>query len=103
MFAHKVCETYMEDSCVLEHGIKMACYRALEMLWLLEQRHFPTSQATSPCKKIFAIVQGIGKSRTENMDDKAKHHSFLEMALQGSTLQILGHIAMKTLEDFSAT
>ena len=54
------------------------------MLLLLEQGHIRRSQAQSPCKKIFTFVQRLGKCRTENMVDKAKHHSFLEMALQGS-------------------
>ena len=105
LFAHKVCETYMEDSCVLEHGIKMAATELWRCLWLLEQKTLSNKPSYKPMQENFCFCARDWKIQNrKNMDDKAKTTTaFWKWLCRDPTLQILGHIAMKTLEDFSAT
>ena len=84
LFAHKVCETYMEDSCVLEHGIKMAATELWRCYGCLSKDTFQQAKLQAHARKFLLLCKGLENPEQKTWMIKPKHHSFLEMALQGS-------------------
>ena len=104
LFAYRMCETHMDNNCVLEHAIKMAYLELWECYCCLSKDKFQATKLQSHARRFFTFVQRIRKYRRENVADQTKAPQFFwRWHCRETTLQMLGHIAMKTLVVFSAT
>ena len=84
LFAHKVCETYLEDSSVFEHGIKMAARELWTCYCCLSKDTFQEAKLKAHARKFLLLCKGLENAEEKTWVIKPKHHSFLKMALQGS-------------------
>ena len=76
LFAYRMCETHMDNNCVLEHAIKMAYLELWECYCCLSKDKFQATKLQSHARRFFTFVQRIRKYRRENVADQTKAPQF---------------------------
>ena len=84
LFAYRMRETHMDNNCVLEHAIKMAYLERWECYCCLSKDKFQATKLQSHARRFLLLCKGFENTEEKTWLIKPKHHSFLEMALQGN-------------------
>ena len=84
LFAYRMCETQMDNSCVLEHAIKMASLELWECYCCLSKDKFQATKLQSHARRFLLLCKELENAEEKTWMIKPKHHIFLEMALQGN-------------------
>lgn len=83
-FAHEVCQAYLKDENVKEHSIKMAAKELWHCYSFLAKDKFDSKLLLQHTRRFLLLCKGLEDPSTQTWKIKPKHHSFLELVLQGN-------------------